>query len=44
MAASLDPALTARMRNGSSIIDLHFGRPSRDYSPFLKIFISVDIL
>jgi hypothetical protein len=44
MAASLDPALTARMRNGSSIIPMHFVRLRPDYSPFLKIFISVDIL
>jgi hypothetical protein len=44
MTASLDPALTARMRNGSSIISMHFVRLRPDYSPIPKIFISVDIL
>jgi hypothetical protein len=44
MEASLDSALTARKRNGSSIIPMHFVRLSRDYSPFLHKFISVDIL
>jgi hypothetical protein len=44
MAASLDLALTAREREGSSITALHFVRPSHDFSPVCKIFNSVEFL